>query len=202
MSKITSNNLKKLREMSDETQNDFYESLANTLMSMTDNEYKVDTLIAYEQGKRNLPVDIAINISKIYKVSLDWIYCQQSVMNQEDTITQTLIELRKVFKITQKHTHNGWDTVLLMDYRFRNFIASMNVLVNDYSINPRIEDKMYLENLKDVYNEHKETLVEIFGATSFNEEKALNINEIQNMDGFVLDNNFFALLGLEDMEKK
>ncbi|AGN24528.1 helix-turn-helix transcriptional regulator [Erysipelothrix rhusiopathiae] len=184
------NNLKKLRERENLTQQKLADILGLSVASIK--KYEGDSQISIEH---------ALTLSKKYNVSLDWLYCQGDIINEQDTLTQTLIALRKVFRITQKRTHNGWDTVLQVDYRFRDFIASMNKLVNDYSDNPRIEEKMFLNNLKGIYNEHKDYLTDLFGASSFNEENALEIHEIVNMDGFVLDNDFFTLLGLEDMNK-
>lgn len=192
-----STNLQKLRKSLDLTQQEFVDKYKDKI-----HIFKLDTLQSYEQGRRDLPIDVAIKISTEFCVTLDWLYCQKEYANDNDMLTQILVALRKVFKVKNKHTHNGWDTVLLVDYRFRNFIANMNKLVSDYSDNPRIEEKMYLQNLKDIYNEQKVYLSQIFGTSSFNEEKALEIHEIANMDGFVLDNNFFGLLGVEDMQKK
>lgn len=153
--------LREIRDINKFTQEEFSKTL-----NLSQRTYE-----SYEREERPLPIDVAIQISKLYDVSLDWIFYQSDQKNQLDSITKTLVALRKVFKVVHQNTRYGHDVVLLIDSRFRDFIDSMNTLLIEYGNHPKITERLFVDKL-------------------------------ESMEGFVLDNQFFFLLGLEDMKTK
>ena len=184
------NNLKKLRKREKLTQS----KIAGTLQLSTESIKK------YE-GKSQIPIEHALTLSRKYNVSLDWLYCQRDLVSEKEALSQTCIILRKIFRINHKEIHNDSDTVLQVNYWFRDFIASMNSLINSNSDNQQIEGKIYLNDLKDIFYKHKNDLIALFGASSFLLKDEVYPQGNVNADEFELDNEFLKLLGLVEINK-
>lgn len=179
---LADNNLQVLRESNNLTRLVFSEKY----------NIEEETLKSYERGKRKLPVEIAIKIANDFGVTLDWLFCRTEHKNEKDAVTQILYSLGKIFKITRRKNHNGDDVVLLMDYRFRNFLCDINKLIIaqvDY-LNAGQESLDILLNEK--YKEHRKYLEAIFSDIDFNQETSLEIHSVESMT-YIL-----SVLGEED----
>lgn len=175
------NNLSELRKMENLTQEQLAEKLNLSLA----------TIKKYE-SERQIPIDQALIISEMFDVSLDWLYCKNDIINERDTIVEVLQSLNKVFKITNKKSHNGDDVVLLINSKFRDFLRDLNELYIDgqysFNIDKGKKEKAYNELREGIFEKHKPIMKSIFDELYFNEKDSQEIHDIEDFtDSNVLD---------------
>lgn len=175
------NNLSELRKMENLTQEQLAEKLNLSLA----------TIKKYE-SERQIPIDQALIISEMFDVSLDWLYCKHNIINERDTMVEVLQSLNKVFKITNRKSHNGDDVVLLINSKFRDFLGDLNELYIDrqyyFDIDKGKKDKAYNELREGIFEKHKPIMKSIFDELYFNEKDSQEIHDIEDFtDSNVLD---------------
>ncbi|MBU3202756.1 hypothetical protein [Clostridium algidicarnis] len=116
-----------------------------------------------------------------YGVSLDWLYCRKEYINEQDTMLHILNALGNILKVAKRKTHNGDDTVLILDSRFRRFIFDVNSLNFAQSEYIKTNEKNYGVLRREVFLKHKNSLEEIFENVDFNDDNieihAVEINK-------------------------
>lgn len=158
----------------------------------------VQSIKNYESG--NLPLKKAIILSEYAErkkkkmdnnyeineknfISLDWIYCRSPYMNDSDVMSNILFSLTKIFDVASRKTHNGDDTVLLIDSRFRDFLFDMKILDNLRLEDLELPDEALNELRKNLYSKHVKYLREIFSDDSFN-NNFFEIHSVENLNEF------------------
>lgn len=177
------NNLKKLREINDNmTQQQLAEELDLTIQMIK----------KYESGDR-ISIETALKIHEKFNVSLDWIYCKNSYMNERDTMSDILFSLTKILKLGRRKTNFGDDNVLVIDSRFREFLYDINGLASSRSIYLDMSDENYNSLRGDIYNKHAPNLRQIFSDFEYLDSNATEIHKVETSHDFNYDELFDVL---------
>lgn len=135
-----------------------------------------DALKNYLGGRRKIPVEFLIKLSKEYNVTLDWFYGIDQEPNKKDSMVQIVNALSKVFTVAIRKTpFCDNDQVLLMDKRFRSLLSDIQSFCHFKEHSIQLDERLYIEQRRKIYEKHKKYLIELLGEVNFNENDAFEI---------------------------
>ncbi|WP_281193033.1 helix-turn-helix domain-containing protein [Erysipelothrix rhusiopathiae] len=181
-------NLKKLRTDNKKTQKDFFADLELPV--------ELDTYIKYEQGVRDLPVDLGIEIADKYGVSLDWLYCRSDFKQEKDSMVKVISALYKVLSVGYRKTpYADRDVVLLMDNRFAKLINDIRDYEYFANMTGVIDRETYNNGRKAIFEKYEEYFKELLGEAVFTEYESLAIYGVESASYKNEDDTILNYLG-------
>lgn len=144
---------------------------------------------SYLNGHRNISADYALKFAAKYNVSLDWLYGKDGPMDKSDSIGAVLLACARVFQIRIKrypHDKNSTYPVLVVDERFHAFLLDFQEKMHIVNKKEGFSEQTYLSMCKDIYQNHKAVLGEIFTKEDFVESPNLEIDTfaVENLLSF------------------
>lgn len=153
-------------------------------------ERAAQTFDGYMKGDP-IPIEVALVLANEYGVSLDWFYMRNTFFSELDTMVSVLFALDKVFRIRKvrrttpqkdSSAYEYTEMALFIDERFHNFIVDIQELEKLDSASDIFSDKDYQNKREEIYSKHREYLKTIFTVDSFNEEKAIQIQDFEGIN--------------------